>query len=308
MGLFRKKTTTTDRQTRGSMLGRNRAVYSYYQKRSDKSENPTRKAPAEYKKNSGIPQKRSILRNLPALLGCLVIIVSFMYMTTLKPRATIKIVDDKAPGAVLLKDADTYKHAAERILASSPLNRSKFSIDSNKVAHQLESEFPELSGVTVVVPIIGDSPTFVVKPISPSFVISSNDDTYVVNEFGVAVAHLDELSDASKLKLITVIDKSGVALEQNKAVLSGDQALFINTVIAQFKAHNVKVKNIVIPLSAYDLQVRIPGKNYYVRMNMQGDPKLQTGTFLAMKKRIDKGSITVNEYVDVRVEERVYYK
>src|SRR5690606_16717176 len=130
MGLFGKKPDQNARQARGSALGRNRAVYSYYQKRADTSDNSARRAPAEYKKTAS-KSRFGFLKSVPAIICSIVFVLFLGYMTMLTPKAKVKIADEKSPGTVLLQEPAVYEQAAERVLKHSPLSRSKVTINTS---------------------------------------------------------------------------------------------------------------------------------------------------------------------------------
>jgi hypothetical protein len=90
--------------------------------------------------------------------------------------------------------------------------------------------------------------------------------------------------------------------------LSPDEVQFITGVLAQLQAKQLAITAVTLPPIAHELHVRIQGQPYYVKFNIQSDARIAAGTFLATKSYLEQGRITPAEYVDVRVEERAYYK
>ena len=63
-----------------------------------------------------------------------------------------------------------------------------------------------------------------------------------------------------------------------------------------------------LPPAASELDVKIAGKPYFVKFNLQADDaRRQAGTFLATQAQLQRKGITPAQYIDVRVEGRAYY-
>jgi hypothetical protein len=50
------------------------------------------------------------------------------------------------------------------------------------------------------------------------------------------------------------------------------------------------------------------GVGYFVKFNLHGNAREEAGAFLAVKEYLESSHKTPGEYVDVRVENRAYYK
>ena len=83
---------------------------------------------------------------------------------------------------------------------------------------------------------------------------------------------------------------------------------FIITVNLQLKAKNISIKSLQLPNLINELRVVTTERDYFIKFDMNGDSRLQTGTFLAIRERFLTQNINLVEYIDVRVPERSYYK
>jgi hypothetical protein len=54
--------------------------------------------------------------------------------------------------------------------------------------------------------------------------------------------------------------------------------------------------------------MHINGAGYFVKFNLHGDAREEAGSYLAVKDYLASNQKTPGEYVDVRVENRAYYK
>ena len=76
----------------------------------------------------------------------------------------------------------------------------------------------------------------------------------------------------------------------------------------QLEAKNISIKTLQLPNLINELRVVTTEKDYFIKFDMYGDARLQTGTFLALRKRFISQNTSPVEYIDVRVPERTYYK
>lgn len=231
-------------------------------------------------------------------------IAVFLYSVSLDSNPVI--VFQQKSG--LFNNINTYQESIQQILKEAPFSRSKLTINTSGLAKTIENRHPEIANATVVVPFFSRQPKVILTPVTPVFIVNSGNNSYVVDQFGIAIARVQELNNVSKMQLITVNDDARVEITKDKAVLSQEQTNFIREVIEQLKAKNIGVSSISIPVSAYDLQVKLKDKAYAIKMNMSGDARSQVGRYLAAEKEASKAGRGIGEYIDVRVDERAYIK
>jgi uncharacterized Ntn-hydrolase superfamily protein len=56
------------------------------------------------------------------------------------------------------------------------------------------------------------------------------------------------------------------------------------------------------------LHLRIEGKAYLVKFNLRGDAREEAGAFLAVKQHLERAGKTPEQYIDVRVDNKTYYR
>lgn len=287
--------------------GRSAPVFSYYSNRSDQ-DLPRRRRDT----NIGDAIKKRAPKAwwvgyLPAIISIMVVIGCAMYATTLavKPRIHITTIDGK-PAAT--QDVKIYETAAQKILKKSLFSRSKLTIDTDKIAKELQDQFPELGDVIVTVPLIGRQPIIDAQPAVPALVLSGQGGVYVVDINGTPVLKASELKSSIKDKLPAVTDDSGSEVQMGKQLLPTDLVRFIGQIDAQLKAKQVRVQSYSLPALANELHVRLADIPYVIKCNIDTDARLQVGTYLAVSEKLKAEGITPAEYIDVRIEERAYYR
>lgn len=236
------------------------------------------------------------------LIGVLCsVIVAFcaLRLLYLVPVSKI-IVPSTTAGQVAV---DEYAKKANMLLGESALNRTKITLNANGIAAALSKTFPELEDVVVTVPIIGTHPLVYISPARPVIMLETGGGLYTVNQRGYVLAKLGE-PVANLPKLLegkTRYPKPGVQY------LAGSTVDFVRTVTYQMQKANFTVQDLQLPASApYELQVRVQGRPFVVRFNLQEDPLQQSGGAVAALQQL--GADYPKEYLDVRAGGRAFYK
>jgi cell division protein FtsL len=250
--------------------------------------------------------RRQVLRHVPALLLCVIVFVSIVYVSTVDVNAKIVILNgDLKDPTVALRDDVVYQQSVQNYLSQSIVNRSKFLVDVSGLSHHLRKEFPELAAVSVTIPITGRRPVIELQTTKPAFVLATDKSSMLIGNNGVALIDVKDVKNDGRLSIRTVNDESGLVLTAGKAALPEEQAQFISIVIEQLEKQDFTVDVVTIPRSVYDLHIRLRGKPYYVKFNVKEDPLQQVGTFVAAARQVDDD---IKEYIDVRIGERVFYR
>lgn len=242
------------------------------------------------------------------LLSILVIIFSLLYLTWLDIRPLISIVPESDTPTLLQSD-EVYERGGQDILSKSPLSRSKLTVDTERVAGEFKARFPEISEVVVITPLASHRLVFEIQPSTPVLLlVPRTGESYVIDEQGRAVVKAASVPQLSKLNLQVVLDESGIVMETGKSVLPSNSLNFITDILAQLKAKKIDISQVVLPPLSNELYIYPTGVRYYVKFGMVGNSRLQAGAFIAAKERLEGEGKTPAEYIDVRTEEKVFYK
>lgn len=280
-------------------------VFSYYSSR-----NPHEAGRERRVETVAQPHKRRVSRwllYLPSILSLGVVVMSGIFLTTLTANPKISILTPENNLAVV-QDTQTYEQAAERLMRRSLLSRSKFTIRTDELAAALQQEFPELGDVVVTVPLISRRAVIEVQPATPVLLLRGSNGTFVIDKLGRPVLEAARLSSSVRDKLPVVSDESDTELLLGRQQLTLELTAFIQDTHAQFTGLGIITEAYTLPSLANELHVRLPGKGYYVKFNTEAEARQQVGTYMAVKGRLESEGITPSEYIDVRVEERAYYK
>ncbi len=277
-------------------------VYSYYSGTAQSGNSASRLS--EIKRASATSFKW--WQHAPSILAVFVIVGSVFYSLGLNSNPII--VQASNNGNLFLQDTNTYRQAAHTFFNHSILNKNKITVNVSGITTQLKQQFPELAGVTITIPVISHRPMVYIVPSQPSLILRAKNGTYILNNTGLAVLPIARAKNISSLKLPTVDDRSNVAVVQGKTALPKDNVHFITTAYAQLQAQKLSVSNLTLPPLASEIDLRLKGQKYYIKMDMLGDAKEQVGAVIATQQYLKKINQTPTAYIDVRVEGRVYIK
>ncbi|HEY5806017.1 MAG TPA: hypothetical protein VIS56_01355 [Candidatus Saccharimonadales bacterium] len=210
---------------------------------------------------------------------------------------------------VFLRSENTYREAASTILAGSFANTNKLTIDTKNIAAAMQKQFPELEHVSVTLPVIGRRPALYIQPARPVLLLKSADGgVFVVDAAGRALINASQASAVGKLGLPIAEDQSGLPIKLGQIALPSDNIAFITEVVGQLRAKKITISGLVLPKATNELDVRIEGAPYTVKFNLRGDARAEAGAYLAVKQHFEREHKTPGSYVDVRVDNKVYYR
>lgn len=249
------------------------------------------------------------LHQLPMILALIAIGISLLWCLGLNSDPKVLQLSNDATPIQQLRESSAYQQAAHQILSKSLMSHTKLTIDTHAVSASLKKQFPEISEAFVNIPLVSRRPIISLRLAEPAILLSDQKgDTYVLDNTGRAIMPAGQLSKLGKFDLLTVSDKSGLAISLNKQILPAQSISFIKEVQAQLKAKQLTPSSYTMPTIANELHVRLQGLPYLVKFNMAEDARQQAGTYLAVKAHLDGEHITPAEYIDVRVPEKAYYK
>lgn len=297
--MFKKKQDTR----RTSNYQPSAPVFSYHSNRSGADSVRGR---YEEPSNSRLANDGGRFKHLPTTLAIIVIIGSLLYTSVLDTNPRV-FVAASTSGKSLQRPTAVYQQYIESQLQDSLWNKNKLTLNTQPIVSDLQKQFPEVATAIVTVPFLGHRPVVRIAVSSPAFVLATQRGSYYVSNTGVPLVRVSDVQH-QLANLPTVTDETGLPVSVGTQILPTDTVVFISTVLQQLEATQTPVESVTLPLSANELHVRIKDQPYIVRFNTAGNAEIQSGTFLAVKKRLEGSGGIPKEYIDVRVDERAYYK
>jgi hypothetical protein len=181
------------------------------------------------------------------------------------------------------------------------LNHNKLTIDTSGIATEMQKAHPELESVTVVTPLVGLRPNLYVHVSEPVFTLKQDSSSYILSAAGYITGR------GAPSSLPVVVDETGESVTIAKQLLPSSHVTFMKTIWYQLTKQGVAVESLVLPKGkAFEVDVRLKDKPYYLKFNVTEDATRQGGVAVAVLQQL--GDTTPKEYIDLRVPGRAYYK
>lgn len=249
------------------------------------------------------------------LYGLLFLIAALLTQSTLIDVGTVHVRVVHPNGASQLSSLpedgfirrEDYGSAAASALRSEIRNRSKFTVHTSAIERELRDQFPELQAVALQLHFFDRTPVIRVVPRMPELLVNSSDkdNAYYVDARGVVIAEAD---DRSALDVPVITDEVGLDLAPGSRVLPIDTIAFIENIRLQLDNANLAITEMRLPAVANELHVEVEGDNYFGKFDIAGDVRRQAGSFIAVRERVTQQGAQPNEYIDVRIPGRAYYR
>ena len=256
---------------------------------------------------SVVSKKYPLLRKLPLKVIALIILVIIGYLSILSTTPKLVSVNGTSDFSFYRNKAD-YQKSAERILGGSIFNRDRITIDTVNIENEIMAEFPELGQVSVSLPVFGRHPVISIVAKQPAMALTSQQGVFVLDANGVAMVRASNARGFDNIKLPIVNDESSLNIEVGKGVLTSQQVEYISVLVQQLNLNKKQVSTVTLPPVINQVQIKLKGFSYFIKFDMQNDPRTSAGAFLALSKRLAKDGATPAEYVDVRIEDRAFYR
>jgi len=209
----------------------------------------------------------------------------------------------------LLRPTKIYQAEAAQQLSHSIWNSNKITIDTNSLNRDLLAQFPELSSVSVTVPLLAHRPVVYIEPAQPVLILIAGNGSFVVDSNGRTLSTATSPAALDAPNLPVVDDQNRFDVQLNGQALSADNVSFVQTVVGQLAAKQFTVSTMSLAAGASELDVHLNGQPYFIKFNLQSsNPRGEVGTFLATVSQLHRQNVTPTQYVDVRVDGRAYYK
>ena len=251
---------------------------------------------------------KNVLRKSGLLILIVAGAVSLFNILTLSSNPKINYL--KTDGQTgQLRSSDEYQKYSKEILSSNLLNSNKLTFNEANASNEITKHFPEVNSVSITIPFLSHRPIVNIQPAVATLIIDTGNNAYVVADNGKAIVKASSSQDLSSFNLPVVKDSVAGNLDPANKLLPTYVVNFIKEINAQFSAKNLKITELSLPVNNSELDVKIDGKTYYVKFNLQKDNAIeQSGSALATINYLSKKNINPSQYLDVRVLGRAYYK
>ncbi len=298
--MFSKKSTKNQDSNELRTRASNRSQYNFYSKSTQN------RSSGDLQTETSRPGSiRRRLRLFPTYIALGVIGMSLLFSLTLSSNPSVNTVGDQDSPYRKLED---YAKAVDEIMSKNISNKSKITVDTQDVETKLMDQFPELSAAALRLPVLGRKPSLIIAIEPPAILLTTRTKSYVLDKSGTVVADSQKLNQETRSSLVVVQDQSGLEITIGGQAVTKETIRFITEAIAQLSAKNYNIEQLTLPLNANQLDIKLKGYEYYIKTDIARSAQLQIGSFLAVREQLEREGLSPKEYVDVRVEEKVFYK
>lgn len=273
---------------------------SYYHSEMDSNSNISNSRDIDNKKfNYGF-----LLQKSSVFIIIFIIFIVIIYGSTVSSDTKLEIANKQSA----FSDNQKYISTVNEAIKKSFINKNKVTINTNSIEEELMKKYPEVDAAILRLPIFGRKPTLTVSLRKPVLILVNQSRSVALDSKGVSLSEVRDLSTNTKQGLPVIVDESNMEIELGKQILTSETINFIINVKAQIEAKNNKIMKIILSNNFNEIDIQLEGINYYIKLDSSGDPRLQVGGFYALKTELDSKGIKPSEYIDTRVEEKVFYK
>jgi len=293
-------------QRQTPLAGQNR-TFSYHSARSHSDYNLGREVVQDKPIRRSSTRLRALKRHPWWFVASLLVFAAVVYELQLSSVPKIVPISTSSD-APFLRDTSVYQQEATKLFSGSATNSNKLTVNASAITADFQQQFPELKDVSIALPIIGHQPVIYIQPASPAVILLTPGGSFVVDENGRALIAVTPSMNLAHFHVPTLTDQSNLRVREGKQALASSTATFIQLITQQLQTQHLSVSSLTLPPSAGELDVAIVGKPYIIKFNLndtQPDAaQSQVGAYIALEGK----HIPATEYVDVRLQGRVFYK
>lgn len=307
--MLKKRPKDSDRRPRVvQSTQRSGQVFSYHANRSVRDTSQMRDVSLAGQEGLPASRKRTFLwlNRLPRIAALLLFIVIAAFCLQISSEARVVPVSTSA-GEVFLRDAEVYNDAARNAFRSAA-NSNKITVNAEKITTDMQQQFPELKAVSISLPFIGNKPTVYIQPAVPKLILVAKDGMFVLDANGRALITGNQVLKLEELEIPVVTDESDVRMKVGDIVLPRSAVAFVSEVVGQLRSKGIAPSSLKLPPGTNELHMGLQGVGYYIKFNIHGDAREEAGRYLAAREYLQFQKKLPGEYIDVRTENRVYYR
>lgn len=306
MKLRYKKQKTTGRAPQ--TVGRSTPIIRYHRPADSIRQNTTTETRAKESNQQKRDIKiRSVLKGMFRYSGVAAIIVIVLANTTVS-SATLKVTGDRDS----YQSLDTYNNEINNMFNRSVFSSSKFLINSAKLESEIKDKFPEVVASSVIIPLAGRQLQVNLEFAKPMMRLLQLDNQQgIITENGT----LSMIEDAEKINEqfseLPSLSLPSVKSQQGSQVLTSDEVDLLALLIKEFDGsdrYRSKLVSVEYEIAKREIRARFSGQSYFVKMTPERNHRSQVGALLAIQKELTEKGGLPQEYIDVRVDDRVYVK
>ncbi len=242
-----------------------------------------------------VKKRRSVARRLFMTAVGLAIIVSLLFQLTID--ISIQTPDMKSSNS-----SKKYVAALNEYYSAHPAERFRFFLNNNDLKQFFLQKAPEVKNIRIEGDFLARSAVKLTfrQPVAQW---SSGGKVYFVDDGGVTFEQ-----NYFDTPAVAVRDESGLPTRGGQEVINRQFLSFLGQAVSAFAQYKIKVSEATLPASTVrQVWFKVEGRATQVRMTVDRSAQSQVKQAIIMLEYLGKTG-SVPEYIDVRVDQRSFYK
>jgi hypothetical protein len=189
-------------------------------------------------------------------------------------------------------------------LEDNVLRQTKLSVNTESLEQSLLREFPEIADASIIIPLISRDLIIDVIPATAFVALEIDNNLYGVDAYGRVFTQYQSFSE----QVPVVTDVNTEDIELGSRVLPAQTVQFIDSLVYLMSEQDIEIDTMTLPQIANELHMKVRGETYVGKFDIGRDVRLQAGTFVAVRSQLREQNIAPKNYIDVRVQERAFYR
>lgn len=200
-------------------------------------------------------------------------------------------------------DLKPYHQAINNYFADHPLERFGFLLKADDLDTYLKTNQTELANTTIDRDWYGGNVRTTLFFRQPLLVWKVGHEQFYVDAQGMAFRYNHFAEPTLKIS-----DQSGVPADQSGVVASSRFIRFLGRLVGALDTYNKgKVTEIIIPKSTREVDLKLQGRGYVIKTNIDRDPLQQAEDIASSLAYLDTHGLQPG-YIDLRVAHKAFYK
>lgn len=262
---------------------------------------------------------RRWLRRIPMFIVLATCLVAISYLMTTDVRQPIVVVDEiSASGSdtevvTVAQQPEYYQSTVRAALQDSSINYLKPFVQKSSIESMILAEHPEIARVSVGIAIIERRPVVRLLPrVAEYMFLDQSGQSFMVDQTGVLFSDTSSSSIDVNVDVPVLNDQiSEITSDQiGTQVVPRSTLRFIEQLQFQLTTHGeqIPVEQYILPLETQELHLQFTDQDYIVKFDLAGDSRMQAGALFALIEQLHEANRLPDEYIDVRISGRAYYR
>ena len=198
--------------------------------------------------------------------------------------------------------AEEVREQLTKLMNSSVVGKNIIFIDTNKLAGQYAEKNPQLGNIKIKKKFLNTIEVSMVER-QPSLIWKSGNTSYVLSEDGRAFSQWE----GGNTELSIVTDSTNLPVTLGQQVVPASFIAFARQLIAQLNAQNIAYDGISVPETTSEIYVKTKA-GYLLKFDSTRPVEDQIADLKAVLASLAKQKKKPNEYIDLRISGKVFYK